>query len=75
MTFKDLLSRFKPANKNYNYLQIKELSEIMEAAKAGATHHVLLYFKAAKQYEAACRKYAEQCQKPRIYKGFDNGQI
>lgn len=72
--FNELISRLRPANKDYNFMEIKELSEIMEAAKGGATYHVMLYFKAVRDYEAACEKYGLQCKKPRIFKGFCHGQ-
>lgn len=67
MFFKELLMRVVPANKSLNYMEVKELSEIMEAARAAAYPHVMAYLKAANAHEKVSLAYYAQCQKARKY--------
>ena len=66
MSFLNLIDRLKPANKNLNYMDVKEKSELMEAAHAAAAHHVMIFFKAKKDWETACAHYERQCREARV---------
>lgn len=65
----DFLARLWPANKNYNYMEVKELSELMEAARAQAAPYVMAYVKAARAHEQASLAYYAQCHQTRKYQG------
>lgn len=65
-TFKDLISRLRPANKDYQYIEVKELSEIMEAAREAALFHTMMYRKAKLDYKKAAERYALQCKRPKM---------
>lgn len=65
--FTELINKLKPANKHYNYMDIKELSEIMEARYQEAAPYVMAFFRAQKEYEKACKIAMEQCSMSRSY--------
>lgn len=48
-------------------MEIKELSEIMEAKRQEAAPFVIDYLRAAKAHEKACLAYYKQCRAPRNY--------
>ncbi len=68
MTFKQLVARLIPANKELNYLDVKEKADVMEAAKAQAEHFYQIYLRAVKEHELAYDHYMEQCQRKRMWK-------
>lgn len=60
--FKKLIAGLRPANREWNYMEVKELSEVMEAAHAEARHAIQKYLVCKKDYQAACDAYCAQCQ-------------
>ncbi|PZQ46342.1 MAG: hypothetical protein DI551_05350 [Micavibrio aeruginosavorus] len=67
MLFKELLTRLRPANSNINYMEVKELSERVEAAREAANYHVKIYLALSKQYDAMHSRAMSQTKKPRKY--------
>lgn len=60
MSFKLLLKLLKPANDDLNYMDVKEKSDIMEAAQEQARHAIRVYFASKREWECACRQYEAQ---------------
>ena len=65
MSFKDLISRLRPANKNLNFMEVKEMSERVEQSEILAKEAIKIHLYEKKVWRKACKKYAAQCKNPK----------
>ncbi len=61
-TFKNLINRLRPANRHWDFMEVKELSERMEMAEIQAREAIMVLRACKKQYANACEAYMKQCQ-------------
>lgn len=56
-----------PANQNLDFMDVKQLSEEMEAEHLHAKEAISRYLHKKKKYERACERYALQCSRKTAY--------
>ncbi len=60
MNFKTLINLLKPANDDLSYMDVKEKSDLMEAAHEQAKQAIRIYFASRREWECACNRYEAQ---------------
>lgn len=61
--FKQLIDRLRPANRDWQFMEIKELSEQIELAELRAREAIMLHRALKRKYSAAYRVYMANCKR------------
>ena len=67
MKFKNIIQRLMPANDALSWIDVKEKSEIMEAAKLKANMAIMEHFAATKEYDRFCKRYEDEIKAAKKY--------
>ncbi len=59
------VTSLRPANRQWNYMEVKELSERLEMAKIQAQEAIMVLKACQKNYDQAAEAYMEQCKNAR----------